>query len=216
MKTEYVIEKFNFNISISERVQGPNPLPSSMIKQKLYRRFYPEGTENPFFLYQIISRRIQDIAFKEGYSAYVTNYEEREGSLVILFTLLIDSLVLFGSLRSVADYIEKDLEVLLSTDDLFIRGKITELPNQSSILRVHNSNDLKKRLKIYQTVTIFFLAALLTALYMLAKPNTDNKESQKIEITVNGIDSILNKQDRTERPSINKDTSKTNPASNIR
>jgi len=159
---------------------------------------------------QYITSRIMEISDDEKLRIRIENYNEREGSLIICFKLIIDILIAYGALRDVVDYIKTDLEYLLETDALHVHAQVFEIPDIEEIQRNRNMEEGIRRVRERRSTIIkslwyacYILPILLAYIYGYALIKGDNeRNNQKIEITVIGAKSLFDKSANNKPDSI--------------
>lgn len=130
------IETWNFSCKVQFRKRGKKFPPNySSVKRALERELLSRDVEESVssdieeaYPSRIIRSALDDLIADnlDGPECdyYITDYEEREGSLLITFGILVavyHGISSYGSFRSGLDYLKRDIEKLCSSDDLTTR-----------------------------------------------------------------------------------------------
>jgi hypothetical protein len=180
-KLRYII---NYNSPTS--VVGEEMLIKQLIFNKLNLERNVVYKQDTRLIEETIYGRIKIISERENISMDIENYEEIEGSLIIAFTLIIESIAVFNDLQEFVEYVHGDIENLISTNGLSVSGSIKRLPSTSR-LQAHQRR--KRRNRFLATLGLLALATVLAYLKWLE--DHEKKEPQQMEIKIIGVDSLI-------------------------
>jgi len=193
------IIKYDFQIKVEsfEKKEGK----ISQIKQDILTQHFRRPSDNtdfsfdPLFLKNVISTNLKRKAFENGLNAYIADYDEREGSLLITFILIVESWVVYEHLTHFARKATEELEKIFSVPQY--RTSVTHHLIHSPTIK---ENKLTKKSIIW--TSLISTACLLIALtYFLTKYSEEKHKEAipiKYEIKVESVSSKDNEQTTTE------------------
>ena len=156
---------------------------SLMKREKEYDNLHYEYEKNDNVIYSVINDRLQKhFSFAGNTKAYLTDYSENRGSLLISFSVLIfGAITNYGSIRDSIDYFAEDIERLFYRSlkhrdkGYTVASKIQEINNQKDILLQHSQTSetnqydlLLSKIKINRIFIgiISFVLILLLVLFL--------------------------------------------------
>jgi hypothetical protein len=168
-----------------------------------YRRIYKqEKGEYINVLFDILNNLFQNrFLLSGGTKAYLTNYSETSGSLIISFTILIIGTVTnYGSIRETIDYFAEDIEELFDfslnnpinnpNGSYKITSNIQEQNNENSITKVESKlletsqyNSLLAKIKVDRVLIGFVFFVLLLSLLQNYLAASDTSKQGDIDET---------------------------------
>jgi hypothetical protein len=132
--------------------------------------------------------RINQSLERKHIKGYLTNCREREGSYIMLASMVLEALVTYNELREALERIEKDLESISSLGNFHVtRAAIT--PRNTTASRIaHQHLALAQRkamtARIMSIALPIILCAIATIIVIAAK-REEHEDSKKIEVTIN-------------------------------
>jgi len=190
--------KFNLRIIIDDQNHSKGSLFAEDYANAL-RGIHRTMSENLFFprnkflqitdLYPqvFIVSRIQSIARQFETNAYISDYQETDGSLIITSVLILETLINYDHIREAIEKIEEDLDKVLNipgyTADVNIKGRIPRHATGSTNRHAVISGYTRMAIMVFALIGAFFL----TARYL-----SEEKKAEKIEVVItNGSDCYL-------------------------
>jgi hypothetical protein len=151
------------------------------------RKYYPKDLDFRILntiatpsLLDILNLQIKTIGFREGLAMYVADYQEINGSLIVMFTLLIETIVAYKDLRGFAKIVEDDLRLVLSSSNLN-----TEISYDEVSIQRQSQNIEKPRVAIRLWLFLLILICLIASVtYSVYKDHKDSLFPEKLEITI--------------------------------
>ncbi|MHA8072881.1 hypothetical protein V7S77_13275 [Aquirufa ecclesiirivi] len=204
----YKIEKpliFKYTIRIENKNYTFNQIRNKLNSSLLEYIFYKNEDNYQGNIYFALNEYFQRHFLITGNSkAFLTDYSENKGSLIISFTILIfGSITNYGAIRETIDYFAKDLEVLFSkslnnnTEVYSITSNIQDLNNLIFNSQISYFNEVTKQLNSVLTKTkvnriligiVFFGLILITILQNNLLPSGNSKQADidetKIKILI--------------------------------
>lgn len=210
MTNEFTIPKpltFKYNISIDKENSDfhkiKNALSNSMWKYYVnYRRTgNPKREENyENFTYYVLNDLFQKRFFFTGnLKAYLTDYSEYSGSLIISFTILVvGTITNYGSIRDTIDRLAEDIEGLFrdylneEIPGISVTSNVQEQNNQQISLsqqnRTNETNQFKTLLsksnvdRVLIGIIFFILILLLGQNYFVGNDNSKQSNTDEFKI----------------------------------
>lgn len=209
--------KYTFRIDKEkyEFYQIRQDLVSSLVEHSAnYRRFRELPKEEYYqgVTYYVLNDLFQKrFIFSGNTNAYLTDYSEKKGSLIITFTILIFGAVTnYGSIRETIDYFAEDVERLFSnsldnwTTGYTVTSSIQEQNNhnfysqtQPRQLDINQYNSLLAKIKVDRIlIGIIFFVLILSLLQNYLASSDNTKQTDRDETRLKNIirDEIRNQK----------------------